>query len=102
MAILTSAMAQEFSAQLLELSDALEDPAGRERIHALMDRARSVEFRLVVVGEIKKGKSSFINALLGHPELLPALSDVATSTVYQVGWGERRRPSGRLLLQVGE
>ena len=38
-------------------------------------------FRLVVMGEIKKGKSSFINALLGEPNLLPTSDDIATSTV---------------------
>ena len=48
-------------------------------------------FRLVVMGEIKKGKSSFINALLGEEELLPTASDVATSTVYKVLYGPEKR-----------
>jgi len=48
-------------------------------------------FRLVVMGEIKKGKSSFINALLGEPELLPTASDVATSTVFKVIYGPEKR-----------
>jgi GTP-binding protein EngB required for normal cell division len=48
-------------------------------------------FRLVVMGEIKKGKSSFINALLGEPDLLPTASDVATSTVFKVIYGPERR-----------
>ena len=48
-------------------------------------------FRLVVMGEIKKGKSSFINALLGEPDLLPTASDVATSTVFKVMYGPEKR-----------
>lgn len=45
-------------------------------------------FRIVVMGEIKKGKSSFINALLGVRELVPTSSDVATSTIYKIHYGK--------------
>lgn len=48
-------------------------------------------FRVVVMGEIKKGKSSFVNALLGVDSLLPVDSDIATSTVYKVMYGAERR-----------
>ncbi len=48
-------------------------------------------FRLVVMGEIKKGKSSFINALLSVPDLLPTASDVATSTVFKLLYGPEKR-----------
>lgn len=47
-------------------------------------------FRLVVVGEIKKGKSSFINALLGEENLVPTHSDVATSTVFKIHYAEKK------------
>lgn len=45
-------------------------------------------FRIVVMGEIKQGKSSFINALLGVRDLVPVSSDVATSTIYKICYGE--------------
>jgi hypothetical protein len=48
-------------------------------------------FRLVVMGEIKKGKSSFINALCGIPGLVPVHSDVATSTVFKIRHGKELR-----------
>jgi hypothetical protein len=48
-------------------------------------------FRLVVMGEIKKGKSGFINALLAEPALLPTASDVATSVVFKVMYGPERK-----------
>jgi hypothetical protein len=44
-------------------------------------------FRVVVMGEIKKGKSSFINALTGTENLVPVHSDVATSTVFKIHYG---------------
>jgi hypothetical protein len=44
-------------------------------------------FRVVVMGEIKKGKSSFINALLGTKDLVPVHSDVATSTIFKIHYG---------------
>lgn len=48
-------------------------------------------FRLVVMGEIKKGKSSFLNALLGIGNLLPTNVDVATSTVYKIIHGPEKK-----------
>jgi GTP-binding protein EngB required for normal cell division len=57
----------------------------------VLDRFDLGIFRLVVMGEIKKGKSSFINALLGEPDLLPTASDVATATVFKIMYGPERR-----------
>ena len=45
-------------------------------------------FKLVVMGEIKQGKSSLINALLGIDQLLPVARDVATSCVFKLRYGE--------------
>ena len=47
-------------------------------------------FRLVVMGEIKKGKSSFINAMLGEENLVPVSSNVATSTIFKIRYGNER------------
>ena len=57
----------------------------------VMERFDLGIFRLVVMGEIKKGKSSFINALLGEPDLLPTASDVATSTVFKLIYGPEKK-----------
>tara|TARA_B100000686_G_scaffold345052_1_gene428869 strand:+ start:2584 stop:4452 length:1869 start_codon:yes stop_codon:yes gene_type:complete len=66
----------------------LEHPLSTDtQASSAIDRMNLGTFRLVVMGEIKKGKSSFINALLGEEDLLPTASDVATSTVYKVIWG---------------
>lgn len=52
---------------------------------------RSGKCSVVVIGEIKKGKSSLVNALLGLKKVLPVSSNVATSTVYRVVYGPERR-----------
>lgn len=88
MGALTTATVRALGARVLPFAEVLEDPSAHKRLEGWLDARQTRPFQLVVVGEIKKGKASFINALLGQPELLPALSDVATSTVYQVGWGE--------------
>lgn len=44
-------------------------------------------FRLVVMGEVKKGKSSFINALCGIADLVPVADDIVTSTIFKIRYG---------------
>jgi len=62
-----------------------------ERIRPAINALREGKCTLVVIGEIKKGKSSLINALLGLKNVLPVSSDVATATVFRVVYGEKRR-----------
>jgi GTPase SAR1 family protein len=45
-------------------------------------------YQILVVGEVKRGKSSFINALIGQ-NVLPTDVDVATSQVFRVCRAER-------------
>ena len=66
-------------------------------------------FRLVVMGEIKKGKSSFINAMLGVEDLVPVSSNVATSTIFKIHYGRERgyrvhflAPSGKAPMDINE
>ncbi len=63
----------------------------QRRLAPLLDALSSNMFRLVVMGEVKKGKSSFINAFLGEQDLLPPATNVATSTVYKVVYGPKER-----------
>ena len=58
---------------------------------SLTGRMNGGVFRLVVMGEIKKGKSSFINAMLGMGDLLPTDTDIATSTVYKIIYGPEKK-----------
>jgi hypothetical protein len=67
---------------------------GREPDSTFVAQAKAASlgiFRLIVMGEIKKGKSSFINALTGIRDLVPVDSDVATSTIYKIHYGKELR-----------
>lgn len=50
---------------------------------AMGSRIDHEQYDVVVCGEVKKGKSSFINAIIGD-ELLPVNTDVATSQVFRI------------------
>ena len=45
-------------------------------------------FMFVIVGEVKAGKSSFINALLGEPDLCAVAPSPMTDTIQQIMYGE--------------
>lgn len=77
--------------QLQTLARAEQRQALVSPLAPVMQRFELGLFRLVVMGEIKKGKSSFVNALLGEHDLLPTQSDVATSTVYKLLHGPQRK-----------
>ncbi len=47
--------------------------------------------RIAVVGEIKKGKSSLLNALIGVENLSPVSSDIATSVVFRLHYSAAER-----------
>ncbi|MGJ8639709.1 MAG: dynamin family protein [Opitutaceae bacterium] len=75
--------------QFVQLS-AVDGASAGEALAEEYKRLEMGIFRLVVMGEIKKGKSSFINALLSEPDLLPIASDIATSTVYKLLYGPKK------------
>ncbi|WP_370949829.1 dynamin family protein [Amycolatopsis sp. cg5] len=64
------------------------DPASASAVRDEAARVRSGTCRTVVVGEKKRGKSSLINALLGHPGLLPVDADVASAVHVELRHGE--------------
>ncbi len=56
-------------------------------IQDLEERVLTNNFKVLVVGEFKRGKSTFINALLGE-EVLPAYATPCTAIINEVKWGE--------------
>ena len=66
----------------------------REKILSLERKLASNQLHLAVLGQMKRGKSSFINALLGA-EILPTgvLPVTAVITEIRVWSGPARRPS---------
>ncbi|MDG3009236.1 hypothetical protein G4X40_03645 [Rhodococcus sp. D2-41] len=49
---------------------------------------------IVVVGEVKRGKSALVNALIGEPDASPVDVDVATSAAVQFVPATESRPAG--------
>lgn len=60
-------------------------------LKSTVERMNRGLFRLVVMGERKKGKSSFINALVQQPDLLPTEIGLCTSTVCKIIYGAEKR-----------
>lgn len=74
----------------LDCADPEERNQRTTTVTSAIEAVQSGVFRIVVMGEIKKGKSSFINALLSK-QIVPTDSDIATSTVYKILYGPQER-----------
>jgi len=80
----TVAVLDELIARAGEFELADPSPAlGRSR-----EKLRENAYKVLVVGEAKRGKSTFVNALIGR-DVLPTDVDVATSQVFNVRPSER-------------
>lgn len=87
---------EEFAAVRAELLHALEGVAGVDRdlglgeaaanLDDLAGKVRSGVFRVLVLGEFKRGKSTLVNALLGEP-ILPATATPTTALLTVVRYG---------------
>jgi GTP-binding protein EngB required for normal cell division len=62
----------------------------RIRLSQLRDRLAQERLQVAVLGQFKRGKSSFINALLGAP-LLPSAVVPLTAAATFIAWGETPR-----------
>ena len=71
----------------------------RASLAALSDKLKNNRFNLAVLGQTKRGKSSFINALLGA-RILPTGVLPLTSVITRVTYGET--PSAEILFQTGQ
>lgn len=67
--------------------DKLEIPSSLELASMQIERN---DYDIVVCGEVKKGKSSFINAVIGD-DILPTNTSVATSQVFRITNSETNR-----------
>jgi GTPase SAR1 family protein len=66
-----------------EKGQAFELPAPPEALAVCRSKAADTGYQVLVAGEVKRGKSTFVNALIGR-DLLPTDVDVATSQVFRV------------------
>lgn len=75
---------------LENLSAQLGNEHVKSELHKGENSLMEDKFKLVVVGEFSRGKSTFINALLGQ-RILPAKSDPTTTTINRISYGESKK-----------
>lgn len=83
------ARAKELAGRTLQATEVHGRPDLETRVSDELERFRSSTVSVVVVGEVKRGKSSLINSLVGRRDLLPVGVDVTTSVRLAVGWCEQ-------------
>lgn len=59
-----------------------------ERLSSITERIGEEVFRLVIVGEFSRGKSTFVNALLRR-KILPAFKNPTTAIISKIVYGEK-------------
>ena len=72
--------------ELLTILDGLDDvgpadAAANRSIRAARDRLARVEASVTFIGQVKSGKTTLVNAMIGEPDLLPADVNPWTSVV---------------------
>jgi predicted GTPase len=73
---------------LNERAAEFELPKPPEALGSYLQKLRENTYQVLVVGEAKRGKSSFVNALIGR-DILPTDVDVATSQVFRITRAEK-------------
>ena len=79
--------------ELAGIVDNLNDMGLAVSGSALLDLKRKLEndnFKVLVIGEFKNGKSTFINSLMGD-KVLPAYSTPCTAVINEVIYGKEKR-----------
>jgi ribosome biogenesis GTPase A len=74
----------------LDVLSNLEMTAWQRDVERLRARVQQDNFKVFVMGEFKRGKSTFINALLGE-KVLPAYAIPCTAIINEVKWGNQPR-----------
>lgn len=69
--------------ELMSKADEFELAAPPPALSRYREKLRGNSYKVLVVGEAKRGKSAFVNALIGR-DLLPTDVDVATSQVFNI------------------
>jgi GTPase SAR1 family protein len=76
--------------QQLAVLETLDLKGLKDRLQRLEKRVLADNFKVLVMGEFKRGKSTFINSMLGQ-KILPAYTKPCTAIINEVKWGDRQR-----------
>lgn len=84
---------QKLSGIFTEAETIFEKLESTEELQQLVKNSESLNrdsFKVLVIGEFKRGKSTVINALLGE-EVLPAFATPCTAVINEIKYGEEKR-----------
>ena len=76
--------------QQLAILSALRLNSLEAKFQQLYDHVLADSFKVLVIGEFKRGKSTFVNAMLGQ-KVLPAHATPTTAIISEVKWGEEKK-----------
>lgn len=68
----------------------LELPSDRSTLEMGLNKLSSDTFKVLILGEFKRGKSTFINAMLGQ-DVLPAFAIPCTAVINEVKWANDKK-----------
>ena len=74
--------------KLEEIYSYLNMPQATQRMRKILTRMENDTFHLLIVGEFSRGKSTFVNALLGR-KILPASKNPTTAIISKIVYGEK-------------
>jgi len=80
----------DLAARLIAAVDQLGIDSRSKALTLLRARLDSDRFKVMVLGEFKRGKSTFINALLGE-EVLPSSAVPCTAVINEIKWGDEKK-----------
>lgn len=86
----TRAILQGIYTDADKLLDALKMDSERKGLSEARTSLDADTFKVLVIGEFKRGKSTFINALLGE-EILPSFSIPCTAVINEIKYSEEKR-----------
>ncbi|WP_327289739.1 dynamin family protein [Streptomyces sp. NBC_01198] len=79
--------------QVADIAARIGNAGAKDSTAALLERLDNDAFHVMVVGDFKRGKSTFVNALLGA-QVLPVKATPATAVITEVRYGDT--PTARL------
>jgi septin family protein len=75
--------------QQIQVVKAINNSTQENNLKRLQKLVKSTNFKVMIVGEFNRGKSTFINALLGE-EILPSSPTPCTAIINEVKWSETK------------
>lgn len=93
---------EEVVIEFLKLPEVKDTPLALEDLSWKIENWRKGIYKLVLVGEVSKGKSSLVNALLEDHSLTPVAARVASAVPIRITYGKKTRFRVHFLSELAE